>query len=74
MEDVVHAQSAGVPANGGGFVKVSLVFICSADVVLYPSHFFWPKKIRQNPARIDLSFCFAFFSALVFGLLEGGSL
>jgi hypothetical protein len=61
--------------NGGGFVKVSLVFVCSEDVVLYPSpYFFRPKKVRQNPARIDISFCFAFFSALDFGLLEGGSL
>jgi hypothetical protein len=61
--------------NGGGFVKVSLVLICSEDVVLYPSpYFFWAKKIWQNPARIDISFCFAFISALDFGLLEGGSL
>lgn len=38
------------------------------------SLFFWAKKIRQNPTRIDISFWFAFISALDFGLLEGGSL
>jgi len=60
--------------NGGGFVKVFLVFIFSEDVVFYPCPYFvWPKKMRQNPARIDISFWFAFISALDFGLLEGGS-
>jgi len=43
------------PCNGGGFVKVSLVFIFSEDVVFNSCpNFFWAKKIRQNPARIDI--------------------
>jgi len=60
--------------NGGGFVKVPLVFIFSEDVVSYACPYvFWAKKIRQSSASIDISFCFDSFSPLDFVLLGGGS-
>jgi hypothetical protein len=43
--------------NGGGFVKVFLVFICSEDVVLYPSpYFFGPRKSGRIPPELIYHF------------------